>query len=139
MKMQESCLKPHEIASAGPDTLFGAYIQGTDIVVKFGDLREARVPLTIFDYEIKELKISTHTLLSDGKNILPKLLDYLIGIEFFIVRLKLYKVVRERGMEVSNKGAKSLIKVGKVFVNDVKVEDPNTLIRQSDYIEVKDP
>ncbi len=138
MKMQESCLKPHEIAAAGPDTLLGAYVQGTNIIVKFGDLREAKVPLTTFDYEIKELKISTHALMSDGKNILPKLLDYLIKTEFFIVRLKLYKVVRERGMEVSNKGAKSLIKVGKVFVNDVKIEDPNTLIRQSDYIEVKD-
>ncbi len=138
MKMQKSCLKPHEIAAAGPDILLGAYVQGTDIVVKFGDLREARVPLTIFDYEIKELKISTHALMSDGKNILPKLLDYLIKTEFFIVRLKLYKVLRERGMAVSNKQAKSLIKVGKVFVNDVKVEDPNTLIRQSDYIEVKD-
>ncbi len=137
-KMQEACLKPYEMATAGTDTLLGAYVQGSDLVVKFGDLREARVPSTTFDYEINELKISTNALMSNGKNIKPKILDYLISQGFFDIQLKLYKVVRERGMEVSNKGAKSLIKTGKVFVNDVEITDPDTLIKQSDYIEVKD-
>jgi len=123
-------------ACHNPNILIGAYVQGTDLVVKFGDLREARIPLATFDYEIKELEISTHALMSDGKNILPKLLDYLIKTEFFIIRLRLYKVLREKEMVISNKQAKSLIKSGKVLVNDVKVDDPDALIRSSDYVEV---
>ena len=138
MKTQETCLKPHEMAAAGPDTLLGAYVQGSDLVVKFGDLKEARIPLAAFDYEINELKISTHSLLSNGKNILPKILDCLIQQGFFDIQTKLYKALRESKLAVSNKQAKSLIKTCKVFVNDLIITDPDTLIKQSDYIEVKD-
>ncbi len=136
--MQESVLKPHEIMSAGPDTLLGVYVQGTVLVVKFGDLREAKIPLTVFDYEINELEIFTHSLMSNGKNILPKLLDYLINQGFFDIQLKLYKALKKSKMASSNKQAKSLIRVGKVFVNNIKINDPNTLVKQPDCIEVKD-
>ncbi len=131
--MQQTCLPPSKMVTAGPDDLLGAYVQGDDLVVKFGDLREAKVPL---DFEIKELEITTCGLFANGVNILPKLLDYLINTNFFIVQSKLYKRVRES--VVSNKEAKSLIRAGKVFVNDVKIIDPNTLIIQTDYVEVKD-
>ncbi len=137
--IQETTISPSRIKAACPDPniMIGAYVQGTDIVVKFGDLREARVPLTTFDYEIKGLKISTHSLMSGGKNIMPKLLDYLITNEFFTVEIKLYKILRERKLAVSNKEAKSLIRAGKVFVNDVKIDDPDTLIKQSDYVVIE--
>ena len=139
--MQETTISPSRIKAACPDPtiMIGAYVQGTDLVVKFGDLREAKIPLTTFDYEITDLKkLSTNSLsLFAGKiNIMPKILDYLVTNGFFTVQTKLYKKIRES--VVSNKEAKRLIRAGKVCVNDIKINDPNTLIKQLDYVEIKD-
>ncbi len=126
-------LSPSRIKAACPDPtiMIGAYTQGSDLVTKFGDLREARIP---FDYEIKDLKLSNIALFAGDINIMPRVLDYLIKQGFFVIKTKLYKKVSV----VSNKEAKKLIRSGKVLVNDVIINDPNTLITDSDYVEIKD-